>query len=331
MRITVLFLLSLVSAARVHAQTDSFPASLAGFSRVSLDGELRFEPGPAHVLSTSGSVTRFFGEHLQLGLSPSFTVLTGLGPNIYQARIAGAANVVVGRNRWRGYMGANVGGATASRQIGQTIYGAQAGVLYFLAPSAALRAEVRSHQSSYPGSIASAEAFLTIDPYLSGTPVLSEPAPSLGAIDLYAVAYTSFVADRPRELYLIVAPFIAPWAQIGTECQLFTFDWMGARHGASLVNGFVRLYAPHRWGVVPFVHGFAESSTFADGNPDGGLTSFGGMAGIRHYFNPGAALDVGVEERRYVEQGVSAASGTGYRQPNELALRARIVTQLHLR
>jgi hypothetical protein len=324
----LLSLLSLFYAASAGAQADSFPASVAGFNRVSLDGEAGLQPGPVRWLSIAGSYMPFIGDHLQLGLAPAFLGVTGSGASDYQASVAGTANVVVGRSRWRGYAGAFAGGIGGTRRIGETLYGVQAGALYFLSPTAALRAEARSRNSTYPGSSASAETFLTIDSYLSDVAKLGEPSPSLGAIDVYGIAYLSFVDDHELALQAIVAPFLTPWAQVGTEYQRVSFRIAGTRDGASLVNGFVRLYAPHGWGVVPFVHAFAESSSFVDVNSGGGLTSVGAMAGVRHYFNPGAALDVGVQERRQADQ---QSQSPQYRLPNEITLKVRMVTQLQLR
>jgi hypothetical protein len=319
-------LLSLATTHHARAQSADLPTATVGAARVSLEAAALLQPQPGYYsLTATGSFLRFVSERWQLGLSSSLSGFTGQGQTSLASTVAGTANFVVGASRLRGYVGGYVGGGAASHGSGATIYGGQLGALYFLAPTVALRTELRSRKASYPGSIASAEALLTIDPYLFGAAGSVGSLPSLGAVDAWGYAYASVVGIHAQDLRVIVAPFLTSWVQVGSEYDLSTFVWNGSRQGTYLLNGFARLYAPLPPRAVPFLHGFAESSTNADGDPAGGLTSYGAMGGIRHYFNPGAALDVGVQWRRHTDFALN------FRLPDQLTLQARVVTQLHLR
>jgi hypothetical protein len=317
-------LLSLALGRESHAQSADSSVSSLGTTRISFVAASWLAPGPLRSLSASGSFVRFVDEHWQLGLSPAISGITGQGISSIGASLAGTANFVVGTGRLRGYAGGFAGGAGGSRGSGSGVYGAQLGGLYFLAPTSALRAELQTRSYTGPSSTTTSYLFLTIDPYLLASPGEPVRLPSSGAVDVSGSVSAGLDNGLARGLDIMLAPFITSSAQVGVHFNGSSYAVAGQRHGSSLFDGFVRLYAPAPPRAVPFVQGFAEGESNGDAIP-GGLRSYGAKAGIRHYLNPGAALDIGARWRRYVEFQIGTNS---YRQPNQLTLEAMIVTQL---
>lgn len=303
------------------------PNSVVGRARVGFNARVLVGMGPVSSLTTNGTFMRFMNEHWQLGLSPEYYRFATSGGTLHYARLTGAMNLTTGGPRWRGYVGGLLGGAGGSGQQGATLFGAQVGGLRFLAPTAALRAEMRWRRSSYPDSYTTADAFLTIDSYLT---VHDEPRalPAWGDVDVNGVLYASLRFERERSIDLTIAPFIASWAQVGARFERSSLLFANGRSSVGLFNGFARVYAPLSPRAMPFVQGFAEQSSFADASPDAAIASYGAMGGLRHYLNSGTALDVGLQWRRHTPM---TSFGVHSRLPDETTLQARVITQLRWR
>jgi len=298
--------------------------SVVGSARVGFDARALVGMGPASSLTTSGSVMRFMNEHWQLGFSPEYYRFGTAGGTLHYARFTGATNLITGGPRWRGYVGGLLGGSGGSGQKGATLFGAQVGGLRFLAPTAALRTELRWRRSSYPDSYTTADAFLTIDSYLTGHD-RPRALPEWGDVDVNGLLYASFRFERERRIDLTIAPFIASWAQVGARFERSSLLFANGRSSSGLFNGFARVYAPLSPRAMPFVHGFAEQSSYADASPDAAIASYGAIGGLRHYLNSGTALDVGVQWRRHTP---ITSFGARTRLPDETTLQGRVVTQL---
>jgi lipid A 3-O-deacylase PagL len=302
--------------------------SVVGSARVSFDTRESFPGHGDWRWSISGSYLPFVSEHWQLGLAPSYDGFAYEGGTVHASAVTGQANLTTGGERWRGYVGSWLGVANGTSQPGQTFIGAHVGALRFFAPTSALRAELRWRRSSSEYGLVSVAALLTIDSYIHGRASEAPVAPALGTIDVSGYGYAEFQYSRERSLELRVAPFLSSWAQVGALFDRTSYMGADGRFGAQLTNVFARVYAPLSSRVSPFAHAFVERSSYANGNPDGGPSSYGAMAGVRRCLNAGTALDVGIHWRRHTTNHVGDIAS---RIPDETTLQAGIVTQLQLR
>jgi Lipid A 3-O-deacylase (PagL) len=309
-----------------HAKTaedaERAEQSVVGSARAEFSTDAPILWGNGIGWSVRGSFMKFLSEHWQVGVAPEYDGIAQRGYSWSGSRLAGLANLTTGGDRWRGYVGGEIGGANGTHQIGETLLGAQIGALRFLAPTSALRGELRWRRS-YRDVDATVDALLTIDSYVLGR--ASQPAvtPALGTLDVMGTAYATFRFDRVRSADVTVAPFITSWAQLGASLDYLSLEANDAKHAYLTKNLFARAYAPLSLRASPFAQGFVSYESGGTAGPE----SYGAVGGVRHYINRGTALDVGVQWRRHT---VSRAGASSNRPPDETTLQARVVTQLQV-
>lgn len=319
-------LLIFASAHQVLAQGGD-STSLLGATRVSLDGSATLQPRPAHGVSVGGEYMRFVSEHWQLGLAPSIGASTSMVSTNGRSSLAGMANYLVGTGNLRWYAGGYASADNNAEQSGFAVFGVQAGALYLLSPTAALRGELTWRKPTGSASVASTQLIVFLDPYLPGTGSGYVTLPPEGAADVsgYVYAYASSAVSYEQGADIRLAPFLGRWTQVGLQLTSINTNFSGAKSGANEVVGFTRLYAPLSARAEPFVEAFGVTSTIRSLGTGFGVSGYGGSGGIRHYVNNGTAIDVGVAWRRFK---ANIVAGQSTRQPDEVTLQARMVTQL---
>lgn len=307
---------------KVPDDAEDAEQSLIGSARAEFSTDAPIVWGNGIGWSVRGSFMKFVSEHWQVGVAPEYDGIAQRDYSWSGSRLSGLANLMTGGNTWRGYVGGEIGGANGTHQVGETVLGARVGALRFLAPTAALRGELRWRRS-YRNVDATADALLTIDSYVLGR--ASQPAvkPAFGTVDVTGVAHATFRFERVRSADVTVAPFITSWAQLGTELHYLSLQASDGRHATMTKNLFARLYAPLSLGASPFAQGFVSYESGGTAGPE----SYGAVGGVRHYVNRGTALDLGVQWRRRAPMHAGTSS---YRLPDETTLQARVVTQLQL-
>ena len=244
----------------------------------------------------------FVGEHVQVGLAPSYTLNQSsfVETHTYQSYSGGVTvnYVYGGGERWRGYAGGYASTTGVVHGPSTQALGAQVGALYFFGPALAARAELRYRApTSGPFAGQGSEVLLvTLDPYVFGRASAARPGwAAFGAADVSAfVAYTAAAHVREISASATLAPYLTRWAQVGVDGQAVQGFEYGA-YQARLVRGYGRLYLPLTARTQPFAEGFAEASTYDV--RFAGLTGYGGTVGVRRYLNARVALDVGVRRR----------------------------------
>lgn len=306
---------------------------LAGSTRISLDASaLRFDDGRFTSYGVAASAASFIGEHVQVGIAPSFSRSEPpqLRP-VQSSTTALIANYVFGGDaHWRGYVGGY--GSLSTRTNAQGVYGTgvQGGALFFITPAIALRSELRYRDITSPGAQrqGSEIALVTLDPYVSGGANAMVPtSPGIGVLDLALLAYHArYSSYHASGLSGTIAPYLARWAQLGVEAETERISDFG---GVTFyhVRGFGRGYVPVTTRTQPFVEGFAESST--EGGNDGGLTYYGGALGVREMLNANVALDVGLRRTLHPRETFGPADHQySVRFPGSASLFAGVITRL---
>ena len=292
--------------------------SIVGSARVDLNGQAIIGEGSSSYWMLGGSVSRFFSKHWQLGLSPEYRVVVWPGPNVQQSVTAGTANLVLGNDQLRGYVGGWLGAVNGTQQTGITLMGAQVGALHFLSSTAAIRSELRWRRTQSPG--ATVDALINLDAYAFGRANERPVLPTFGNVDVTAQFYGSLQEDRVRSVDAMVAPFLASWMQVGAQIHHVSAVLGRRREDVTNLDGFARLYAPFSPRFMPFAQAFAMTLSHLASSP---LSGYGAFVGARHYLNVGTALDAGVQWTRFPTWRISGAT---IQQPDHTTLQARIVT-----
>lgn len=319
--------------ARDSSSTGAPAHQLAKRTRVSLDASVaRLDNGATVSYTVAGSVVPFLGEHLEIGVAPNYTHADGPGSLSYQSTTTAlVANYVFGGDpHWRGYVGAY--GSLSKQTYSSSVRGSgvQGGMLYFLTPAAALRAELRYRSLSMPSkpSVGSDVAMVTLDPYVLGAAdALTVTPAGLGTLDLgftaYHVRYSSYHATG---VYGTVAPFLTRWTQLGVEGGVERASDFGGVTSYR-ARGFGRGYVPLTVRTQPFVEAFAETNDYNGDN--GGLRNYGGTLGVRRMLNANVALDVGA--RRTLQRAETIGTGPSrftFRSPGSTSLVVGVLTRV---
>lgn len=262
------------------------------------------------------SARPFVTDHWQLGVTPTYDRVDG--PTTGQwggvALLADWGTPIPGG--LRAYVGGYASSASASSARTFFRYGWHAGVMRFLSPAAALRAELRDYAGSAPMAIAPERSLvLALEQYyVRGAPAETS-VPTLGSVDVDGIAALYRDPLREGSVDIGVAPFVGRWLQFGGRVHASKFYGLGS--GAHNYDGFLRLYWPISPALEPFVGGNLESSTW--GSDAGGLSYVDGFVGARHSLQRSMAVDGGVQLRtNRPQQGLP-------RSPNELTVFGRLV------
>jgi len=314
------------TATPLHAQGAAVPE---GAARVSVDGGAFLAPGPVRSWSVGGAYLPFVTPRWQAGLAPEYGGVTGRDAPTYQRfQLAAVVNHLVplgGVQAYAGGYAARTGTTGAPRPYAANTYGAQAGLLRFVAPAAALRAEVRYRRTDRPGSSGFTQVVLALDPYVGGAATARRwTPPGLGAVDVDALGNVDVRPDRRYSGRLTAAPFVARWAQLGARAQGSYFPRF--RTAPWALTGFGRLYAPLPGRTAPYAEAFATWSAYSGGR-DGALSSYGAVAGVRRYVGPNAAFDLGVVREEAPPYRFPNA-GVTFRAPGRTSLRLGAITHL---
>lgn len=315
-----------VGPARVHAQMA--PAALpVGAARVSLVGGALADP--VHYWSVTGEYAPFVSSRWQLGVAPGYAGTSAPGfTTIHQLAVAVLANYFVPLGHaTHGYVG---GSASRAGSIGATSnyavnsYGVQAGVLRFVAPAAAVRAEAQWRRDDrYAGAVTSVQ--LTLDPYVGGQPsrAVRWTPPGAGAVDADLRLFGQLHPGQWYTARIAAAPFLTRWAQLGAAYDGSYTPSSGFTSHA--VRGFGRGYLPLAGRTAPFAEGFG-TWTASSGPGSDGLSTYGVAGGVRRYLSANAAADLGLNWARAAV--VRFGDGERYRSPDQLRLQLGLVTQL---
>jgi hypothetical protein len=322
-----LLVATLSGVARAQESPGPTQQPLARTARVDLDGNVLFAPD--FTWSMGGLYAPFITERWQVGAGLWYTGYTGpVGGAIHGIQVVALANYHLrgGDHRFRPYVGGYADAAGATDTPGATWYGAQVGGNYMLSPYVALRTELsyRVRFGAQLGYWDRADLVITLDPYVRGRVAPAAlTAASLGAFDIAFTAQARLRPDPMVRAGATLAPFLTRWLQLGGELDYVRYSVSHVMSSASArtLTGFVRLYAPADAPAVPFVGAALESSTSL--SAPGERSSVRVLGGIRHQLGPGAALDVMLNWQRYAQQGTGLAR---FRPPNEVGLRARVVT-----
>lgn len=324
---------SLVANDVSHGNSNSPTQRLAGSARISLHASaLRVDGGGFTSYGVAASAAPFIGEHVQVGIVPSFTRSEPAQLRPLQiSTTALIANYVFGGDpRWRGYVGGYGSFSTQTNAPSVHGSGVQGGALFFFTPAIALRSELRYREITSPGEQrhGSEVALVTLDPYVSGGANAIRPTSAgIGVLDLALLAYHArYPSYHASGLSGTIAPYLARWAQLGVEGEAERISDFG---GVTFyrVRGFGRGYVPLTTRTQPFAEGFAESST--DGGNDGGLTDYGGALGVREMLNANVALDFGLRRTLRPRETLGPADHRySVRFPGSASLFAGVITRL---
>ena len=323
---------SLAASNVTLAGPDSPTQRLTGRARISLDASaLRLDGGGFNTYSVAASAVPMLGEHLQIGVAPSYERFDGTQYTSQNVATGVIANYVFGGDaRWRGYVGGYGSFAAQTNAPGTRVAGAQGGALFFITPAVALRSELRYRENTSPNEqrYGSVVALITLDPYVSGSAnEVTSGTPGIGVFDLAVLAFhEQYSSYHESGISGTIAPYLTRWAQVGAEGEAEHFSDLGGLTYYRL-RGFGRGYVPLTTRTQPFVEGFAETTT--EGGSDGGLTDYGAALGVREMLNGNVALDVGL--RRTLRPTDTVAIGGrsfSVRFPASAALFAGVVTRL---
>jgi hypothetical protein len=306
------------SAARPHEQ------SAVGSARISLDASYarpRFSD-----LEAAATVAPFVSTHWQVGVAPAIQFVRDNGNNYFAGSAATIANFFPRTTGgWLPYVGGYFSEGSASFSSGSGYYGGQAGLLHFLSPAVAFRAELRYRREAARGSsYESSDLYLTLDPYLFGR--ATRGLTTLPAFGVFDASVFGDLQLRPSHMLAAngtIAPFLTHYLQAGvTGTALFTFDVNSGYHD---LEWFGRAYLPVDRRVLPFADGFVAAHYLTDNETE---RSHGARAGVRTYLTAGVALDVAFEWRNYAAEPVGALPMI---RPEARTVRAALTTQFRAR
>jgi hypothetical protein len=306
------------SAARPREQ------SVVGSARISLDAYYtrpRFSD-----LEASATVAPFVSPHWQIGVTPEIQFVSENRNNYFAGGAATVANFFPSTNRaWLPYVGGyfSQGGASFSSAYGA--YGMQAGLLHFLSPAIAFRAELRYRREMVQTShYDQSDVYLTLDPYLFGPATRSlTTLPGFGIFDANVFGDLQFQPAHMLAASGTLAPFLTSFLQAGvTGTALFTFDVNNGYHD---LEWFGRAYLPVDRRILPFADGFVAAHYLTDNETQ---RSHGARAGLRSYLTAGVALDLAFEWRNFAAE---AIEGVPMIRPEARTVRATLTTQFRAR
>ena len=323
---------SLVASDVTPASPDSPAQRLTGRARISLDASaLRLDGGVFNTYSVAASAVPFLGEHLQIGIAPSYERSDGEQYTSQNVTTGITANYVFGGDaRWRGYVGGYGSFAVQTHAPSTRVAGAQGGALFFITPAVALRSELRYREntSSTEQRYGSVVALITLDPYVSGSAnEVTSVSPGIGVFDLAVLVFhAQYSSYHESGISGTIAPYLTRWAQVGVEGEAEHLSDLGGLTYYR-ARGFGRGYVPLSTRTQPFVEGFAETTT--EGGSDGGLTDYGAALGVREMLNGNVALDFGLR-RTLRPRDTFAMGGRSFsvRYPDSASLFAGVVTRL---
>ena len=298
--------------------------SAVGSARISLDASYtrpRFSD-----LEATATVAPFVSTHWQAGVVPSIQFVRDMGNNYFAGSAATIANYFPRTTgAWLPYIGGYFSEGSASFASGSGYYGGQAGLLHFLSPAVALRAELRYRREAAQGSgYRSSDLYLTLDPYLFGRATRSLTAlPAFGVFDASVFGDLQLQPSHMLAANGTLAPFLTKYLQAGvTGTALFTFDVNSGYHD---LEWFGRAYLPADRRILPFADGFVSAHYLTDNETE---RSHGVRAGVRSYLTAGVALDLAFEWRNYAAEQVG---GVPMIRPEARTVRAALTTQFRAR
>ena len=322
---------SIDSTVRDTLHSRNAPAEkLAGRVRVALSASaVRMDAGFYDAYAVNAGFAPFLGEHLQVGISPTWRALDDNVNPAFQTRggSVAARYIFGGDPHWRGFVGV-FGGAWSANSNHSSQLGAQLGTLYFLTPALAIRAgiDLRRGAPYSAGQPRSTLVYVTLDPYAFGAADDVAVAPAgFGTLDIAgSYVYERLARVSESGISGTIAPYLTRWAQIGASGEA---DGTSQEIRAHQLRGFGRIYLPLTVRTQPFAEGFAETSTF--NGEDGGLTSYGGEIGMRRMLNANVALDVGVQRTMHPREMLGSGNFTHpYREPGGTALVVAMMTRI---
>lgn len=298
--------------------------SAVGSARISLDAS--YSRPSFSDLEATGTVAPFVSAHWQAGIAPAIQFVTEKGNHYFAGGAATLANYFPWTGgAWLPYFGGYFSEGSASFASGTGYYGGQAGVLHFLSPAVALRAELRYRREAGAGNgYKNSDLYLTLDPYLFGRATRSLTVlPAFGVFDATVFGDLQMQPSHVLAASGTLAPFITHYLQAGvTGTALFTFDVNNGYHD---LEWFGRAYLPVDRRVLPFADGFVAAHYLTDNQTE---RSHGIRAGLRSYLTAGVALDVAFEWRNY---GVEQAGAVPMIRPETRTVRAALTTQFRAR
>ena len=320
--------------AAAQAPADLSQRSVRGLATVSVQAGADWQDNLPFQWSGGAGYAPFVTEHWQVGAALG---AAGIGRDgSFDGSTIGAAtalaNYWIGSNlRSRPHVGvfATVAEGTAANDI--TSWGGSVGWSHFVTPFAALDASLTGARYSYdPGTHTALR--VSLQPYAFGRAGGAEFAgvrpQARGALDLVVDANAAFSPTRASALRIGAAPFLFRALQVGGTLNASHSrgtDLAGRRRGYTdhEVEGFARVYYPTGGTLHPFVGAFASTGTRSfTATRDG---SRGVSAGVRAYPNPGLALDLALELRRFTSP--QTADGVSQR-PDRLGMRVGLTPHL---
>ncbi len=284
-------------------------------------------PGTS-LVGASATTGTFLTEHVQVGVGGAYSESRSTGivtDRQYQGQV-GANYVFGGGPRWRGYAGGYVGASNGTSVAARSVGGAQVGALYFVEPELAINAAYtyggRVGDSGHPLGQFSVQ----LQPLFFGRVDGSQPEPAgfgMSDVALSIVYYQrSGVTGSANGL---IAPYLTRWLQVGAQAQLYraAIGNAGALDvgptipvsTATDVTGLARAYLPLSVGTQPFAGGFVTRSSLRSpdvyGGGHSGVTTYGPVAGVRHFVSARSAIDVAIERRFSGPLSVSGSTVNG--------------------